>query len=402
MGYRRNRRHWDDALAQVDPTRFEALLAAYYRGAGYRVEHVGADATGRRYDGGIDLRLYRDATCRLVQCKRWNAFQVPHNAVHELLGLVLTEGADDAILVTSGEFTAAAIEAARKSGRIELVDGVAVRAMLGLPEAPAERAAAVPRLAAETGYRPRTRPRASPAAPLWALLRALLVLTAGVAIVVALARSITGSAQWRVASIDAGAATRSAPAPAATSAAATSTSTSTSTSTEPRPQQAGQPLDPLALIGHRAAAQLAAAAGRPDIAAQHVDAMASDVLRSARVPDARRPIDRESARAAARGVDGVRSAVWLDRTHLAVMVDGAAHRSETTIDRVCVALEPLGDTLAVVVHVQDVTARHADGAATLSRNCQLAAGQRAAFERERQVDVVPEPTRKQFKAMQQR
>ncbi|PZQ12878.1 MAG: hypothetical protein DI564_12600 [Rhodanobacter denitrificans] len=394
MGYRRNRKHWDDDLAQVDPTRFEALLAAYYRGAGYRVEHVGAAATGRRYDGGIDLRLYRDTSCRLVQCKRWNAYQVPHNDVHELLGIVLTEGADDAVLVTSGEFTAAAIEAARRSGRIELIDGVAVRAMLGLTDAivPAEPPRL--RLAAETDYvpRPRSRPRASRSAPLWALLRALLVLTAGVAIVVALARSITGPAQGRVASIDAGAATRGGadPAPPAAS------------TVEPRPQQAGQPLDPLALVGHRTAAQLAAVAGRPDIAAQHIDAIATDVMRSARVPDARRPIDRESARAAARGVEGVRSAVWLDRTHLAVMVDGAAHRNEKTIDRVCLALEPLGDTLAVVVHVQDVTARNADGAATLSRNCQLTAGQRAAFERAREVDVVPESTRTQFKAMQQR
>lgn len=399
MGYRRNRKLWDDALTQVDPTRFEALLAAYYRGAGYRVEHVGADATGRRYDGGIDLRLYRDTTCRLVQCKRWNAYQVPHNAVHELLGIVLTEGADDAILVTSGEFTAAAIEAARKSGRIELIDGVAVRDMLG-PDTVAAPAAPVLRLAADSGYRPRARPRASRSAPLWALLRALLVLTAGVAIVVALARSMTGPAQRHVASIDASAATRSVSDPLPPSAAATATGAATAT--EPRPQRAGQPLDPLALVGHRTAAQLAAVAGRPDIAAQHIDAIATDVMRSARLPDARRPIDRESARVAARGVDGVRSAIWLDRTHLAVMVDGAAHRSETTIDRVCVALEPLGDTLGVVVHVQDVTARNADGAATLSRNCQLAAGQRAAFERERQVDVVPEATRTQFKAMQQR
>jgi len=391
MGYRRNRKHWDDALAQVDPTRFEALLAAYYRGAGYRVEHVGADATGRRYDGGIDLRLYRDASCRLVQCKRWNAFQVPHNAVHELLGIVLTEGADDAILVTSGDFTAAAIEAARKSGRIELIDGLAVREMLG-PDAAAAQAPPLLRLAADAGHRPRVRPRPSRSAPLWALLRALLVLTAGVAIVVAAARSITGSAQPRVASNEAGAATRGGPDPAPSSAAAV----------ERRPQQAGQPLDPLALVGHRTAAQIAAVAGRPDLAAQHIDAIATDVMRSARLPDARRPIDRESARVAARDVEGVRSAVWLDRTHLAVMVDGAVHRNEKTIDRVCLALEPLGDTLAVVVHVQDVTARDADGAATLSRNCQLAFGQRAAFERAREVDVVPEATRTQFKAMQQR
>lgn len=388
MAYLRNRRYWDDALAHIDPTRFEALLAVYYRGAGYQVEHVGAAATGRRYDGGIDLKLRRDGRCRLVQCKRWNAFQVPHNDVHELLGIVLTEAADDAILVTSGEFTGAAIEAARKSGRIELIDGIAVRAMLDLPPPPA----ADPRAASREGGRARrTRLREARPSSFWALLRAGLVLAAGLAIVVALVRGLSGPGDRRMASIDAAAA------PGFTGDAAPP-----SLAAEPRPQRAGQPLDPLALIGHRTAAQFAAMTGRTDLAARHIDAMAKDVMRSARLPDATRPIDREAARSAARGVDGVRSAVWLDRSHLAVMVDGTAYRSERTIDRVCVALEALGDTLAVVVHVQDVTARTADGAATLSRNCQLPVGERAAFERDRPVDVVPEATRAQFKAMQQR
>jgi hypothetical protein len=47
------------------------------------------------------------------------------------------------------------------------------------------------------------------------------------------------------------------------------------------------------------------------------------------------------------------------------------------IDRVCVALEPLGDTLAVVVNLQDATAKNGDEAITLSRNCQLPEGQNA-------------------------
>lgn len=37
------------------------------------------------------------------------------------------------------------------------------------------------------------------------------------------------------------------------------------------------------------------------------------------------------------------------------MVGDARHRSMDMIDQVCLALEPLGDTLAVVVNVQDVT-----------------------------------------------
>jgi hypothetical protein len=70
------------------------------------------------------------------------------------------------------------------------------------------------------------------------------------------------------------------------------------------------------------------------------------------------------------------------------------------IDRVCVALEPLGDTLAVVVNLQDATAKNGDEAMTLSRNCQLPEGQRAFLQAKRQVDVVSPELRAQFKDQQ--
>lgn len=86
----------------------------------------------------------RDAQVVLVQCKHWNAKQVPHNAVHELLGILVTEGATGAILITSGEFTAAAIAAAGRSDKIRLIDGSGLRDMLGddaFPPPPTEAAA---------------------------------------------------------------------------------------------------------------------------------------------------------------------------------------------------------------------------------------------------------------------
>lgn len=50
---------------------------------------------------------------------------------------MVNEGATGAILVTSGEFTRAASEAARKLGHVQLIDGDALRTMLGpLPEPP--------------------------------------------------------------------------------------------------------------------------------------------------------------------------------------------------------------------------------------------------------------------------
>lgn len=129
----RNRR--DDALSRIGWDRLESMLAEHYRREGYAVEHVGTGGSGRKFDGGIDLKLRKDDAYILVQSKHWNAMQVPHNAVHELLGVMVNEGATGAILVTSGEFTRAAIEAATKQGHVQLIDGDDLRAMLGpLPE----------------------------------------------------------------------------------------------------------------------------------------------------------------------------------------------------------------------------------------------------------------------------
>lgn len=125
----RNRR--DDALARVRWDRLEVLIADYYGAQGYRVEHVGTGGKRQRFDGGIDLKLRKDDQYILVQCKGWNAYQVPHNEVHQLIGLMVNEAATGAILVTSGEFTRAAIEAATRGGHVQLVDGDDLRRMLG-------------------------------------------------------------------------------------------------------------------------------------------------------------------------------------------------------------------------------------------------------------------------------
>ena len=129
----RNRR--SDALSQMTWQALETLLAVHYRGQGYAVEHVGTALSGSRYDGGIDLKLRRGDEYVIVECKHWNARQVPHNVVHQLLGIMVNEGATGAIVVSSGEFTERAKEAATRRGEVQLIDGDALRAMLGpLPE----------------------------------------------------------------------------------------------------------------------------------------------------------------------------------------------------------------------------------------------------------------------------
>jgi hypothetical protein len=166
------------------------------------------------------------------------------------------------------------------------------------------------------------------------------------------------------------------------------------------PQQAGQPLNPLVTAAHIAGARMDVVADDANGAKAHVEAIAHDMLRSARVPDVAHPIDREAARAALRPLPGVRSAIWLDQADLAVMVGGAEYRSMAMVDRVCDVLAPLGDTLAVVVHVQDATAKTADAATTLSRNCQLPAGQLAFQQKKGEIDVVPRDLCHAFKEQQ--
>lgn len=134
-GHKRVSERRYDALTRVGWDQLELRLATWYRGQGYEVEQTGTAASGSKYDGGIDLKLRRPGEYVLVQVKHWNAYKVPHNDVHQLLGLMVNEGATRAILITSGEFTKAAIEAATRHGHVRLIDGDELRAMLGpLPE----------------------------------------------------------------------------------------------------------------------------------------------------------------------------------------------------------------------------------------------------------------------------
>ena len=157
-------------------------------------------------------------------------------------------------------------------------------------------------------------------------------------------------------------------------------------------------MDPLRTAGHMAGVRAAAISGDQQGVQRHMDAMSEDMRRAMKLADPARPIDREAARGIARTLPGVRSAVWIDRTNLLVRVNGAQWRSQKTIDDLCVRLEPLGDTLAVVVHLQDAAPATRDGMDTLSRNCQLAPGDHAMLQRERRMDVLDPALRAEHEA----
>lgn len=167
-----------------------------------------------------------------------------------------------------------------------------------------------------------------------------------------------------------------------------------------KPQQAGKPTPPLETAARVVALQAAAVAGDQEAVRQQMEAMQEDLRKSIRLADPARAVDREKARSAAKTIEGVRSAVWIDRENLFVTVLSAEARSYQTIDQICLALEPLGDTLGVVVNLQNSSARNGDELETLSRNCQLEPGQRALMSRNRQIDVIDPAIRAQHKANQ--
>lgn len=166
----------------------------------------------------------------------------------------------------------------------------------------------------------------------------------------------------------------------------------------PRPQQAGQPLDPLATAARMATIRGAAVMGDQDAVRRQMDAMTHDLQRAMRLPDPARRIPAEPARQLAAAVAGVSSAAWVDPANLLAMVDGAQYRDHATIDRICVALEPLGDTLWVTVHLQDRQARGGEDLDILSRNCQLPPDQSAFGQRQRRMNMVEPAVRTAHRA----
>src|ERR1035437_309482 len=97
---------------------FELLVGEAFRRQGYGVEERGGSAA----DGGVDLVLRKDGKTTVTQCKRWREVQVGVQPVRELFGIMHAEKADTAIFVSSGTYTADAVEFARGQP-IRLIDG---------------------------------------------------------------------------------------------------------------------------------------------------------------------------------------------------------------------------------------------------------------------------------------
>ncbi|MGO1073289.1 hypothetical protein [Lysobacter sp. CA199] len=164
------------------------------------------------------------------------------------------------------------------------------------------------------------------------------------------------------------------------------------------PQRAGQPLDPAQTAERLVKMRSQALGGDQKGLQQNLQALNEDVNRSIRLADPARKVDRENARIVAKSVKGVRTVAWIDNENLFVIVNRNGERTYGTIDAICNQLEPLGDTLGVVVNVQSGAARTGDELEILSRNCQLPPGERAMMQANRQVDALPPQIRAQHRA----
>ena len=104
---------------------FEIFVGCMLQEEGFNVEARG----GASADGGVDLVARRAGQTCLVQCKHWKSRKVGVKIVRELLGVMISEGADECSVVTSGKFTVEARTFA-SSNQITLVDGEELRSRL--------------------------------------------------------------------------------------------------------------------------------------------------------------------------------------------------------------------------------------------------------------------------------
>lgn len=114
---------WSQAVfGLIEWRRFEALCEAL-------LQHEGHITSSQAFgaDGGIDIRLYSDASkaqlTGIVQCKNWLGKKVGEVPVREFLGLKTDHQVATAIFITSSSFMPAAQELASRHG-LTLLDGL--------------------------------------------------------------------------------------------------------------------------------------------------------------------------------------------------------------------------------------------------------------------------------------
>jgi hypothetical protein len=103
----------------LSPTEFESKVGELFRAAGYNVR-----VTPASNDAGIDLRLEKQGSCAIVQCKRFRTGNVSRPDVQQFYGVLMAdECMKEGFFVTTAGFTDGAIEFTNKIQKpIHLID----------------------------------------------------------------------------------------------------------------------------------------------------------------------------------------------------------------------------------------------------------------------------------------
>jgi len=116
-------------VADMAPEAFEELVAALYRAMGFSTR-----LTPTSHDRGVDVIARRETATGVeklaIQCKRQNQ-SVGRPVLQQLLGVVSSDPSySRGVLVTTAAFSREATEFARGNGRLELVNGPLLEALL--------------------------------------------------------------------------------------------------------------------------------------------------------------------------------------------------------------------------------------------------------------------------------
>jgi len=121
---------FDDALSRVAWQDFEVLVANHYRDQGYDVLHCGDGQFGRRGASEVDLRMLKGGKLTLVHCRHESVSRVNASDVARLIATGAEDDATEVIVVSSADIPEAARQVG-EAGGAKMIDGAAVRAMLG-------------------------------------------------------------------------------------------------------------------------------------------------------------------------------------------------------------------------------------------------------------------------------
>ena len=105
------------ALRDLTPREFEARVAKAFKAAGFKVK-----LTPLSNDEGRDLIIERAGRRYFVECKKYMTSTVGRPDLQKILGAAVGEGADGAIMVTTGHLTAATTKFAKTAG-VEVISG---------------------------------------------------------------------------------------------------------------------------------------------------------------------------------------------------------------------------------------------------------------------------------------